>query len=207
MKRLWIIGSGGHAKVVIDTARAIGNIELAGLLDDDPNRIGQCVSGIEIIGSASIESIESLHVEHAVIAIGSNRARAEVARRLRGLVVWATLIHPRAYVTESSAIGAGTVIFAGAIVQPGCTIGDHVILNTQCGVDHDATIGNFVHIAPGSQLAGNVQIMEGAFIGLSAGIIPGKRVGAWAMIGAGAMVVDDIADRLTVVGVPARPPR
>ena len=68
-------------------------------------------------------------------------------------------------------IGRGTVVFAGAVVQPGTDIGQHAILNTGCSVDHDCEIGDFVHVAPGSRVAGTAKIEEGALLGLACGVI------------------------------------
>jgi sugar O-acyltransferase (sialic acid O-acetyltransferase NeuD family) len=202
--RLWIIGSGGHARVVIDTAMALGNIEIAGVLDDDLERVGNHLSGIAIVGSISPQSVEKLGIEHAVIAIGSNRVRAAIAERLAGTVTWVTLVHPRAYVAGHTLVGQGTVLFAGSVLQPGSTLGHHVILNTHASVDHDSNIGDFSHIAPGAHLAGGVSVGAGAFIGLGAGVVQGRSIGSWATVGAGGVVIKDVPDRATVVGVPAR---
>lgn len=205
MKRLWVIGSGGHARVVIDTALTVGDIEIAGVLDDDQERIGQHVFGIEIVRPITRESIASFDIEYAVIAIGSNRARATVAELVSGAVSWTTLVHPCAYVVGHTRIGDGTVLVAGAILQPASTLGDHVILNTHASVDHDSVTGDYAHIAPGAHLAGDVRLGSGAFIGLEAGVIPGLEVGEWTTVGAGSMVIRDVAPHATVVGVPAYP--
>ncbi len=201
--RLWIIGSGGHAKVVIDTAMALGNFEIAGVLDDDPQRIGHHVLGVEIVGRISLESIGRFGIEHAVIAIGSNRVRAAIAKRLAGAVTWETLVHPRACVAAHTRIGQGTVLFAGSVLQPGAQLSDHVILNTHSSVDHDSDIADFAHIAPGAHVAGGVIVGTGAFIGLGAGVVPGRHIGNWATVGAGGVVIKDVPDGATVVGVPA----
>jgi acetyltransferase-like isoleucine patch superfamily enzyme len=66
-------------------------------------------------------------------------------------------------------------------------------------------IGAFVHIAPGTHLAGNVEIGAHSMLGVGASVVPGVRIGAGATVGAGAVVISDIPDGRTVVGVPARP--
>jgi len=74
-------------------------------------------------------------------------------------------------------------------------------------VDHDCRIGDFVHLAPGVRLAGEVTVGEGALIGIGASVLPGVCIGAWDVVGAGAVVTEDVAPGVTVVGVPARPLR
>lgn len=204
MRPIWVVGSGGHAKVIIDTLRAAGTYEVAGLLDDDPRRLGASVLGIAVRDRASPESVARLGIEHAILAVGANRARAEIASRLAGLVSWAVAIHPRAYLAPGVRIGAGTVVFAGAVVQPDSTIGTHVILNTSSSVDHDCVIGNFAHVAPGVHLAGGVAIGEGSLLGIGGNVLPGCSIGPWVTIGAGALVVQDVPGGVTAKGVPAR---
>jgi acetyltransferase-like isoleucine patch superfamily enzyme len=83
-------------------------------------------------------------------------------------------------------------------------IGDNVILNTGCTVDHHNRIGNHARIAPGVHLSGDVTIGEGTLVGIGATMIPQRTVGAWSVIGAGSVVTRDIPAYATAVGMPAR---
>jgi sugar O-acyltransferase (sialic acid O-acetyltransferase NeuD family) len=205
MTPVWLFGAGGHAKVVIDTIREDGRFVIEGLLDDDEALLGSYVLGLVVKGTIAPESVERFGIENAVIALGSNLARADVARRFEGMVNWVRVIHPRAYVAASARIGKGTVVFAGAVVQPEASIGEHVIVNTASSIDHDGIVGDFSHIAPGVRLGGEVRIKEGALLGVGANITPGRTVGAWATVGAGAVVIRDVPDEVLAVGVPAKP--
>lgn len=203
-KPLWIVGAGGHAKVVIETARAMGCFQLAGVLDDDPARVGAEVLGVPVRGAIDAETVARLGVEQAVLAIGSNQVRAELAARLDGLVCWATLIHPSAVIAPTVRLGEGTVVFAGAVIQPDAVLGRHVIVNTGASIDHDCVVGDVAHIAPGVRLAGNVCVGRGAFLGIGSCAIPGSRIGDWATIGAGGVVLGEIPTGVVAKGVPAR---
>jgi UDP-perosamine 4-acetyltransferase len=207
METVWVIGGGGHAKVVIATLRAAGEFAIAGVLDDDPRCQGTRILGVEIVADMSLETLPRRGVERAVIAIGANRTRARVAERCAGRVAWATAVHPRACVAPEVSLGEGTVVFAGAIVQPDTIIGRHAILNTECSVDHDSHVGDFAHVAPGARLAGGVRVGAGSLVGLGAVVLPGQQVGAWATVGAGSVVTSGIPDGAVVMGVPARPSR
>ncbi len=197
---VWVIGAGGHAKVVIATLHAAGR-DIAGVLDDDAAKYGDEVLGVPIVGPVA-RAGEGTH--EAIIAVGDNRARQRIAEALPG-VVWATAVHPSAVVHPSVAVGEGTVVFAGAVVQPDTRLGAHTIVNTGATVDHDSVLADYVHVAPGSHLAGNVRLGEGVFLGIGTVAVPGVSVGAWTTVGAGAAIVADLPSGVTAVGVPARP--
>lgn len=198
--KVFVIGAGGHAKVVISALLASG-FDVGGVYDDDESKRGDKLLGIPVRGLTS--EIGRMDEAFAVIAVGNNAARKRIAERLSRLK-WATAVHPRAYVHESVRLGGGTVVFAGATIQPDTKIGAGVIVNTGATIDHDCMIGDFAHIAPGAHLAGGVRVGEGAFLGIGSAIIPNVRVGAWATIGAGATVIRDVPDNAVAVGVPAK---
>lgn len=204
MRRVWLLGAGGHAKVVIDTLRSAGSWRICGLLDDDPRLLGGRILDVPVVGPISEESLASHGVEHAIIAVGSNRARSALAARLAGRLAWATAVHPASYVAPGVKVGEGTLVCAGAVIQPDATIGPHAIVNTSSSVDHDSVVGPFAHVAPGARLAGGVRVGEGALLGIGCCVIPRRTVGAWATVGAGAVVVTDIPPGVTARGVPAR---
>lgn len=199
-REVLVIGAGGHAKVVIATLQAAGYI-VAASYDENEARWGTTIMGVPIcdIGELSGKNSE----RDAVIAIGNNAVRQRIADELK--LQWISVVHPRACVHPSVDIGAGTVIFAGAVVQPETKIGTHVIVNTGATIDHDCLVGDYTHLAPGSHLAGNVQVGVGAFCGIASAATPGQKIGAWATVGAGAIVICDVPENCTVVGVPARP--
>lgn len=194
-----VIGSGGHAKVVIATVRAAGG-DVVSAWDDDEARWGQEVLGVPIKGPISAEAIGG---SPAIVAIGDNRTRGSVAAALRA--TWITACHPSAVVHPSSSLGPGTVVFAGCVVQPDTTIGAHSIINTGASVDHDCIIGDFVHVGPGVRLCGGVTVDEGVLLGVGAKVAPNVELGPWSTAGAGAVCVVDVTGETTVVGVPARP--
>lgn len=193
-----VIGGGGHAKVVIATLRDAG-WKVVCAYDGDETKWGTSISGVPIVGD---DDRVGDGPPRAVIAVGNNRTRQRLAHRL-GLE-WVTVVHPRAWVDASVRLGAGTVVFAGAVIQPDSVVGDHVIVNTGASIDHDCQVDDFVHLAPGCHLAGEVHVAEGAFLGTGASVIVRVEVGPWSIVGAGGVVVRHVPPGVTAVGVPAR---
>ena len=199
---VWVIGAGGQGKVVIDTLIAAG-LEVAGVLDGDASRNGGTVLGVKVHAPFTDRLLKGLRVSCAVLAIGSNAARARLAQSIEG-VEWVTVIHPAAQVAPSAVIGVGTAVFAGAVIQPDARIGNHVIVNTSSSVDHDCILGDYVHIAPGARLAGQVSIRKGTLVGMGSSILPGQSVGEWAIVCAGAVVNRSVPSNVTAIGMPAK---
>lgn len=205
--RVVIVGSGGHGQVVADVLlamREVGQeIEPVGFVDDDRALHGSSPLGLPVLGPVS--DLDGHPHDAVIIAVGDNRTRQQLARRLEGkgerLV---TARHPDSVVGREVDVGAGTLLCAGVVVNPGARIGANVILNTGCSVDHHNVVADFVHIAPGAHLGGDVSIGEGTLVGIGATVMPQRRVGAWCVVGAGAVVCADVPDGVVVVGVPAR---
>jgi len=196
---VYIIGAGGHAKVVI-AALLENGISCAGIFDDDSSLWRQKILEIPILGA--VEELRDLPSTIAVNAIGNNSTRRALCQRFKN-VNWLTVIHPHTWIHSSVKIGCGTVVFAGSIIQPETIIGQHSIINTSASVDHDCVIGSFCHIAPGSHLAGGVQIGDEVFLGIGSAVIPYVNIVSNAVIGAGATVIRNIDASGVYVGTPA----
>jgi sugar O-acyltransferase (sialic acid O-acetyltransferase NeuD family) len=141
----------------------------------------------------------------ALVALGDNKLRQRVTLKLQELgFSFATAIAQSAYVSPSAIVGSGTVIMPKAVVGASAKIGQGVVLNTASSVDHDVDIGDFVHVAPGCHLAGNVRVEQGAMLGIGTCVIPERHIGAWAILGANSTVVRDVPAGTTYIGTPAR---
>lgn len=200
MKKLLIIGAGGHGKVAADIASYCGYKEIA-FLDD--RLAGKDCIGYPVIGKT--EDAKKYQGWDFFVAIGNALVREKIQEKLlEEEFTITTLIHPSAVVAKSAYIGVGTVIMAGAVVNPDVRIGDGCIINTGATVDHDSCLADYVHVAVGSHLAGEVYVGKGTWIGAGATVINLVRICAECMIGAGAVVVKDIERPGTYVGVPVR---
>lgn len=198
-----LIGDSGHARVIADNIISSGSRVIA-RLDDKYTELLQendCWYG----PSSEVHGLIEKEDAKVVIAIGSNAIRKKIVERLALRAdQYATVIHKEAIVSPSAVIGEGTVVMPGVIVNAAATIGSHVILNTRLVIEHDCIVEDYAHVSPGAMITGGVKIREGVHVGAGATVIPLKEIGQWSVVGAGAVVIDDIEEHSTAVGIPAR---
>lgn len=203
--RLIIIGASGHGKVAAECAEAMGVFSEIVFLDQRYPEL-RALAHWQVIGKGEDDIADYITSEtQFFVAIGVNLIRAKVFHRLKSQAAQvATLRHPTAYISEYATIDEGTLVCANATINPFSRIGANCIVNTSASVDHDCAIADHVHIAPGSHLAGTVQVGELSFIGIGSQIIANINIGKQVTVGAGGTVIRDLPDRVTAVGCPAR---
>jgi UDP-perosamine 4-acetyltransferase len=201
-----LYGSGGHGKVIADIIRRANQYDLAGFIDDDANKKGKKIAGVVVLGGKDeLPALRRRGINYAIVAVADNKIREEMASQLaRSGFKFATAIHPAAHIASDVEIGAGSVVMAGAVINPDTRLGAHVIVNTQAVVEHDNRIEDFVHIAPAAVLAGGVRVASRVQIGMTACVRQNITVAEGSVVGAGAVVVSDVPAGVTVVGIPAK---
>lgn len=204
MRRLAILGAGGHGKVVADAASLSGWGEIS--FYDDALAATTLVGPWPVHGGIADLLRNRSMMDGVIVAVGDNRTRlnCQAAVEAAGIAM-AIVVHPAAVISQHAQVGSGSVVLAGAVVGPFARIARCCIVNTAATVDHDCVLGDGVHIGPGAHLGGGVCVGEAGWVGLGASVRQGVAIGTLAVVGAGAAVVHDVPDGATVVGVPARP--
>jgi UDP-perosamine 4-acetyltransferase len=202
VRRVVIVGNGGHARACLDAWPDDPDLAPAGYVGPEPGD----VLGLPYLGTD--DDLPRLAAEGhraAFVALGSSRVRAAVTARCRAAGLEpVTVVAPTAQVGATAALGAGTVVLHRAVLGARARTGEGCIVNTGATVDHDCVLGDFVHVAPGVNLAGTVTVGDNVMIGIGASVVPGITIVAGATVGAGAVVIRDVPAGATVVGVPAR---
>lgn len=210
MKKIVIIGAGGHAKVVADIIlRRIKflneDIKIMGFLDDKYSETltnEDYIFNIPILGKVDLIN-EILDDDiYFIIAIGNNTTRERISKKYN--LNYYTAIHPDAVVGFQVSLGSGAVVMANATINSGSTIGKHCIINTGSIIEHDNCIEDYSHISPGVKLAGGVKVGTRSWIGLGSNIIQEITIGSDTIIGAGSVVVTDIGKNKKAYGVPCK---
>lgn len=206
--RLAVVGSSGHASVLVDAIEMARLYRIVGYLDDTvaPGTVRRGYPVLGRIDEAAAICTDQL-ITAAVIAIGDNwwrrKVYADLVRNCPNLE-FPVVQHPSAVIAASAEIGKGTAILAGSHAGPGSRIGEFCILNTGSSIDHDCTMSAFASIAPGVFTGGLVRIGECSAVGVGASVSDRISIGNHTIIGTGAVVVRDIPDFVVAYGNPAK---
>ncbi|HCH1216706.1 acetyltransferase [Vibrio parahaemolyticus] len=198
-----ILGASGHGKVVAEIAELNGytNIEF---FDDRWPEL-QNVEHWSVKGNSETLLKVASYFDLTAIAIGNNEVRLEKQKLLSiAGAKFSVLEHPRATISRHSQLGVGTVVMAGAVINPFVQVGEACIINTAATIDHDCSLADGVHVSPGCNIAGGVIIGEGSWLGIGSQVKQLVSIGAGVTVGAGATVVNRVPDFQTVVGTPAQ---
>lgn len=205
---LW--GGTGQAKVVRPILECYGS-KVVAVFDDTPG-LKSPFPDVEIYhGYEGFKSwIKNQNPKELgfCVTIGNPHGRARLGLHEKLLKEGLTpipVIHPTAFIAQNAIIDAGVQVMAGAIIGEGAKIGKECIINTNASVDHECVLGDGVEVAPGATLCGCVHADVNSWICAGATILPKIKIGADAVVGAGAVVTKDVPSGCTVVGVPAKP--
>ncbi|MGR5241590.1 acetyltransferase [Photobacterium damselae] len=204
MARLAILGASGHGKVLADIALQTGWSDID-FFDDRWPLLSQ-LEHWSVAGNTEVlfEYLDSY--DGVIVGIGNNNIRLIKQQQLEQRNAKLTsLIHPTAVISQSIALGLGSVVMANAVINPFVSIGRACIINTASTVDHDCQLSDGVHISPGAHLAGGIKIGSRSWVGIGANIIQLIEIGDDVIVGAGSTVIHSISSFQKVVGTPARP--
>jgi len=203
MKTLAILGASGHGKVVAEIAELVGWQDI--IFFDDAFPVISSVGVWKVLGTTGdlVSSVDKYST--VIVAIGDNTVRLDKSKYLysQGFNL-ATLLHPGATISKYANVHSGSVVMAGAVINPFVSIGMASIINTSSSIDHDCMLGEGVHVSPGVHVAGDVSIGDLSWLGIGSVVKQCVEIGTSVIVGAGAVVVNNIAPNLIVKGTPAK---
>jgi sugar O-acyltransferase (sialic acid O-acetyltransferase NeuD family) len=197
-----IFGTGGHSKVVYDILIKQQKYNPVAFVSLDKGL--STFMGLPHFHQSDLFRIKQ---SKGIVAIGDNYARAQVSSFIlekRPDFDFVMAVHPSAQVAYGVKIGRGSVVMANTALNSETVLGENVIINTGATVDHDCKIDSFASIAPGCTLGGNVTLGAFAALSLGAKVVHNKKIGIHTVVGAGSVVLNDIADYKIAYGSPCR---
>jgi sugar O-acyltransferase (sialic acid O-acetyltransferase NeuD family) len=201
---LLIVGAGAHGRAVLELASQLG-MTVAGFLDD-MHPVESVIDGHHVLGTtALLEDRAFVEKFHSIVAIGNSIVRRRFSNRIRAHGSEpAILIHPSVRIPASVRIGSGTVLVGENVVYPGVIFGKDVLVDPGVTFGIENQIADGVYICPGCHLGAYVTLHEESFLGMGVVVVPERTIGRRAVVGAGAVVFQDVPDGKLVFGNPAR---
>lgn len=207
MKTLYLCGAGNSegVRLALTVNRAQNRWGRIVLLDDDSNKHGRSVLGVEIIGPFSLLGKAAAGSSEVV----NNIARSAVRRWLAwkkleeyGLP-FAQLIHPSVEI-DGAILGKGVTAYKNSTIGAEATIGDGSVIFMGAAAGHGCHLGRCCILGPNAAINARVKVGDGAYVGTNAAIMPEINVGNWSTVGACSAVIRDIPLGATVMGVPSK---
>lgn len=208
-KNVVVVGAGGAGREVLEIFKDQNKIKkrwnILGFIDENRSLHQRIVNGYPVIGGISwIEEHRDWQV-NCVVAVGDCEIRRQLVEKLtKSGAIFCNAIHPSVIMSESVQLGHGVIISAGSVLTVNIQIDDHVYVNINSTICHDAKIGKYCTINPLAKINGNNALGEGVYVGTGATFIQGITVGDWTTVGAGAVVIRNIQEGVVAVGVPAK---
>ena len=208
MKNVIVIGSGGHAKVIIDIIHSMNKYKIIGITSQS-FRKGEMFIGHKIIGD--IDVLCEFNPEECLIAMGIGGFKDNCIRQKNFLAVksmgftFLNVIHPSAIISKTCLFGEGIVIFPGVVLNTDVSIGDNTIVATGSTIDHETVIGKHILVSAGVTVGAYAKINDNVLIALGAKVVSGIIIGKNSLVAAGAVVIKDVQDNEVVYGIPAKP--
>lgn len=204
MKRLILVGGGGHCKSVIDVAECAG-YTIMGILDK-PEEVGKHVLSYEVIGTDD-DMVKYADQAEFVVTVGQIKS-PDLRIKLHKMLAdagcrLATIVSPTAHVSKYATIGEGTVVMHQAVVNADAKIGKGCIINTFANIEHDVVIGDYCHISTGSMVNGECMVGKRCFIGSQSVLANCITIGDDIIVGAGSCVRKSITGKGIYAGNPA----
>jgi len=203
MKNIALIGYSGHAYVAFEIFFSQGQIVSAYTEKVEKK---ENPYALKWLGDEADEAVVELLKNYSYfVSIGDNILRKRISEKLIPVLgMPENALHKTAIISRSMNSGTGNMFAPRVVINPLVKIGNGVICNTACVIEHECVINDYVHIAPGAILCGNVNVGEGSFIGAGAIVKQGVTIGKNVIVGAGTVVIKDIVDNTKVIGNPQR---
>ncbi len=212
MKELILIGAGGCMRELawqIQTQETDEEWNVVGYVDKEESY--EIVVGEQYIPYLGSDEylLSSKEPVNVAICIGDPALREKIARKLKRnpYINFPNILLSGISMCSDLKLGEGCIISRGCSVSTNVTLGDFVFLNMEAMVCHDGRIGSFTTLSPRATMAGNVSVGESCYLGMGCTIRQGTQIGKNVMVGMGSVVINNVEENETIVGVPARPKR
>jgi len=205
MNNIVIIGASGFGREVAWLIENSDNWNVIGFVDDNKDLENKSVNDYPVLGT--IDFLLNVNEKtNAVVAIGNPQIRKKIVERLQSNtnISFPNIVDKDVIIDKTVMLGFGNIICKGNILTTNIEIGNFNHINLNCTVGHDVQFNDYITVYPGVNISGNVIINDCVEVGTGTKIIQGKKIVKETVIGAGSVVVKDIIENGTYIGIPAK---
>ncbi len=207
MKHLLIIGARGFGREIYNSAlESIGygvEFDVKGFLDEKADALDGFEGYPQIIGP--VETYVPQEDDVFVCALGDVKYKIKYSCMILDKGgEFITLIHQSAYISRNVKIGKGCLILADSRIHCDVTIGNYVTIQPKAVIGHDVVVEDWCMINAFADCGGMAYMEEGATLHTHSFLLPKKRIGAYAVLGACSLATRNVKPGTVVVGVPAK---
>lgn len=202
-KSVFLFGYSGHAFVIIESLLDAG-YKISGYFD--LKEADRNPYGLDYFGDEQKVDVKSIVGNNLVFpCIGENSIRKKLISLFeKNELNQFVIVDPSAEVSRTVFINSSTYVGKNVVVNAQSEIGKGVILNTGCIIEHECQISDYVHIAPGAVLCGNVSTGEECFVGANSVVRQNLTISSGSIIGAGSVVIRNLNSKGIWIGNPAK---
>ena len=211
MKKIYIFGSGNHAKVILSEILDLKKYSVLGFIDDykKKNTLILTYNKKKYFNLGKIRDFKKKNLKNilGVVAIGDINFRKKIIKKVEinlPSIKWATIISKNAIVKKNTYIGPGSMIISNTVINVGTKIGKHCLINTSSTIDHDNIIKNFSSTGPGLITGGNVIVDEMSYLSIGSVIKNNINIGRNTIIGACSYINKNCNSNSVYYGVPGK---
>ncbi len=204
MRKIVLIGSGGHANSVISSINKYSKLKYKFIGCIDKYKEISSISKI-IANDISDKNVNILKKYYFIVAVGNNEIRKEWFQKIQKYnLKTVNIIDKTAIIAKDVKLGSGNFIGSNVTITSNITIGDNNIINTGSIIDHGSHIANHCNISPGAIINGDVNIEDNVWVGSGSIVFGQLNIGKNSITGAGSVVRKNVKDNDVVVGNPAK---
>lgn len=205
MNDIYIVGASGFGREVAWLIEELGTWNIAGFIDGNESIQNTIINNIPVIGNTDflLDMKDNINV---VIAIGNPYIREKIVQKLisKETICFPNIIAKDVRISKYVKMGIGNIICTGTILTTNILLGNFNHINLDCTVGHDVVLNDYITVYPSVNISGNVNIDDYSELGTGSKIIQGKTLAKSVVLGAGAVVVKNLEESGTYIGIPVR---
>ncbi|WP_026789540.1 acetyltransferase [Pleomorphomonas oryzae] len=194
-QKVILAGNAITAEIISAYLRQDARFEVEGFVVDDEFVTKGSIEGYRTVGLSEVVRAFAPDTHRVIMAMGYNnlnRTRETLFERLKAAGYGIeTYIHPDARIYTNQALGEGSVVLPGAVIEPHARVGANTMVWSNVTLAHHSSVGDHCWVAAGTAVSGQAKVLRNTFLGVSCTVVNAVTVEEYNVIGASALISRD----------------